>query len=83
MHDAIAALAAHLGAIEPGLSTAFDYRIDIHRADGSATYPLIYRADSPGPTPGMPFSAMVIPRCARSELRSAAHRPAPAGFGPL
>ncbi len=44
MHDAIAALAAHLGAIEPGLTTAFDYRIDIHQADGG-TYPLIYTTD--------------------------------------
>ena len=45
MHDAIAALAAHLGAIEPGLTTAFDYRIDIRQADGSGTYPLIYTTD--------------------------------------
>ena len=44
MHDAVAALAAHLGAIEPGLTTAFDYRIDIHQADGG-TYPLIYTTD--------------------------------------
>jgi hypothetical protein len=44
MHDAIAALAAHLGAIEPGLTTDFDYRIDIHQADGS-TYPLIFKTD--------------------------------------
>jgi hypothetical protein len=45
MHDAIAALAAHLGAIDPGLSTDFDYQIDIHRADGSGTYPLIFKTD--------------------------------------
>jgi hypothetical protein len=45
MHDAIAALAAHLGAAEPGLTTAFDYRIDIHRSDGSGTYPLIFKTD--------------------------------------
>ncbi len=45
MHDAIAALAAHLGAIEPGLSTDFDYQIDIQRADGSGTYPLIFKTD--------------------------------------
>jgi hypothetical protein len=44
MHDAIASLAVHLGAIEPGLTTAFDYRIDIHQADGG-TYPLIFKTD--------------------------------------
>jgi hypothetical protein len=44
MHDAIAALAAHLGATKPGLSTDFDYQIDIHQADGG-TYPLIFKTD--------------------------------------
>ena len=44
MHNAIAALAAHLGHIEPGLTAAFDYRVDVHTV-GGGMYPLIYRTD--------------------------------------
>ncbi len=44
MHDAIAALAAHLTATEPGFTGTFDYRVDLHR-DGDTAEALIYKAD--------------------------------------
>lgn len=44
MHDAIAALSAHLTATEPGFTGTFDYRVDLHR-HGSGAEVLLYRAD--------------------------------------
>lgn len=44
MHNAIAALAAHLTATEPGFTGSFDYRVDLHRGDGDDET-LVYKAD--------------------------------------
>lgn len=41
---AIAAMVSALAAVDSELTGAYDYRIDLHRTDGTVE-PLIYRAD--------------------------------------